>query len=205
MKNAAIFNEKIKPPKTQKSSQPGTPLLRGFRVCFEGKKPYEPVRRTPGVKILVFTTAEIEGLSLLAACRDTPAEILPMIGQETASVLLDLGLIRVSRNKVSIRVTPEGHRLLQKAGRDFPSDGQYRCAGQILDRRLITARFLFWLKSCGVRHFLQKPTVTEGLSFLPSFMLRREKGRNVLGASRFIGLLYAEKTVFPCRKTVFSG
>lgn len=158
----------------------------------------ESVRRTSGVKILVFTTAEIEVLSLLAACRDAPSEILSFTGQETASVLLELGLIRLSRNGVSLRVTSEGHRLLQKAGRDFPSDGQYRCAGQVLERRLITANFLFWLKSCGVRYFPQKPVVTEGLAFLPSFMMRRERGRNVLGASRFIGLLYAEKTVFPC-------
>ena len=146
----------------------------------------------------MFSNREIGTLSVLAMCRDTPAEIIPIIGEEDIDVLEFFGFIRISRNNISIRVTPEGHAILEKAGKDYPSDGQYRCDGAVLQRRLIVSRFIFWLKANGINSFIQKPALTNGISFLPSFALRREKGRNVLGASRFVGMLYGEKTAFAC-------
>jgi len=131
-------------------------------------------------------------------CRDVPKECTALIDAETLQMLLLFRYIRLSRNGVSIRVTKEGHELLQKAYLDYPSDGQYRCSGSVLERRLNVALWIFWLKRSGVNRFLQKPTLVDGFSFLPSFMLRREKGRNILGASRFVGILYAEKVAFTC-------
>ncbi len=87
---------------------------------------------------------------------------------------------------------------MQKAGRDFPSDGQYRCSGSILERRFNCASWIFWLKKNGVDRYLEKPQLFDDFSFLPSFMLRRERGKNILGGSRFIGILYAEKLAFTC-------
>ena len=150
------------------------------------------------MKILVFTEQEISMLSLFAMCRDVPKECTALMGAEMLELLLSYRLIRYSRNGVSIRVTKEGHELLQKAHLDFPSDGQYRCSGSVLERRLNVARWIFWLKRNGVNRFLQKPLLVDDLAFLPSFMLRREKGRNVVGSSRFIGILYAEKIAFTC-------
>ena len=147
---------------------------------------------------MVFTEQEISILSLFAMCRDVPDFCQGLIPAEILELLLSFRYIRYSRNGVSIRVTKEGHTLLQKASLDFPSDGQYRCSGSVLDRRLNSAHWIFWLKKNGVNRFLQKPTLVDGLSFLPSFMLRREKGKNVLGGSRFIGILYAEKSAFTC-------
>lgn len=147
---------------------------------------------------MVFTEQEISTLALFALCRDVPVSAIGFIPDETVRVLEKFRYIRQSRNGVSVRATAEGHRLLQMAGRDFPSDGQYRCSGSVLERRLNSSRWIFWLNANGVKKFLQKPTLTEGLSFLPSFMLRREKGKNILGGSRFIGILYTEKIAFTC-------
>ena len=150
------------------------------------------------MKILVFTEQEISTLSLFAMCRDVPRECTALMDAETLGTLLEYRYVRYSRNGISIRVTKEGHSLLQKAYLDFPSDGQYRCSGSVLERRLNIAYWIFWLKKSGVNRFLQKPTLIDGVSFLPSFMLRREKGRNLIGSSRFIGILYAEKIAFTC-------
>ena len=147
---------------------------------------------------MVFTEQEISILSLFAMCRDVPKECTALMDAETLELLLLYRYIRYSRNGISIRVTKEGHELLQKASLDYPSDGQYRCSGSVLARRLNVAHWIFWLKRSGVNRFLQKPTLIDGFSFLPSFMLRREKGRNILGGSRFIGILYADKIAFTC-------
>lgn len=147
---------------------------------------------------MVFTEQELSILSLFAMCKDVPKECTALISTETIDLLLLYRYIRYSRNGISLRVTKEGHALLQKASLDFPADGQYRCSGSVLERRLNSAYWIFWLKGSGVNRFLQKPTLVEGLSFLPSFMLRRERGKNVLGGSRFIGILYAEKIAFTC-------
>lgn len=147
---------------------------------------------------MVFTEQEISTLSLFAMCRDVPSFCQGFIPAEILELLLLCRYIRYSRNGVSIRVTKDGHAILQKASLDFPSDGQYRCSGSVLDRRLNSSHWIFWLKKNGVNRFLQKPKLIDGFSFLPSFMLRRERGKNVLGGSRFIGILYAEKSAFTC-------
>lgn len=150
------------------------------------------------MKILVFTEQEISMLSLFAMCRDVPKECTALMDAEMVELLLLYRLIRHSRNGVSIRVTKEGHEVLQKAYLDFPADGQYRCSGSVLERRFNVAHWIFWLKRSGINKFLQKPLLVDDFAFLPSFMLRREKGRNVVGSSRFIGILYAEKIAFTC-------
>ena len=108
----------------------------------------------------MFSSREIETLSLLSMCRDTPAEIIPIIGKGDVDLLKFFGLIRMGKNNGSIRVTPEGHALLQKAGKDFPPDGQYRSSGAVLQRRHIAASFIFWLRLHGINTFLQTPTQT---------------------------------------------
>lgn len=147
---------------------------------------------------MVFTEQEISTLSLFAMCRDVPKECTALMNAEMLEVLLSYRLIRYSRNSLSIRMTPLGHELLQKAGLDFERDKQYRPKGSVLQKRLDSAHLIFWLKSNGINRFLQKPTLVDGYAYLPSFMMRREKGKNILGGSRFIGILYAEKIAFTC-------
>lgn len=131
-------------------------------------------------------------------CRDVAVSALGFIPSETAEMLLSNRYIRYSRNGISIRMTPSGLELLQKAGFEFELDRQYRPQGSVLQKRMDSAQWIFWLKHKGINRFLQKPTLVDGYSYLPSFMLRREKGKNVLGGSRFIGILYAEKIAFTC-------
>ena len=131
-------------------------------------------------------------------CKDVPKECVKLINAETIETLLFYRYVRYSRNNISIRMTPLGHRLLQRAGFDFEPDKQYRPKGAVLQKRFDNSHWIFWLKSNGINRFLQKPTIIDGYSYLPSFMLRREKGRNLVGSSRFIGILYAEKIAFTC-------
>ena len=147
---------------------------------------------------MIFTEQEISILSLFAMCKDVPKECISLMDAETLETLLLYRYIRYSKNNLSIRMTPSGHELLQKAGLYFERDNQYRPKGSVLQKRFDSAHLIFWLKSKGVNRFLQKPTLVDGYSYLPSFMLRREKGKNVLGASRFIGILYADKIAFTC-------
>ena len=150
------------------------------------------------MRILVFTEQEISTLSLFAMCRDVPKECTALMDAEMFEMLLAYRYIRYSKNSLSIRMTPLGHELLQRAGFNYEPDKQYRPKGSVLQKRLDNAHLVFWLKSNGVNRFLQRPTLVDGYSYLPSFMLRREKGRNVIGSSRFIGILYAEKIAFTC-------
>ena len=131
-------------------------------------------------------------------CRDVPKECTALMDAEILEMLLLYRYIRYSRNNICIRMTPLGHELLQKAGYSFEPDKQYRPKGSVLQKRMDNSHLIFWLKSKGINRFLQKPNITDGYSYLPSFMLRREKGRNVVGSSRFVGILYAEKIAFTC-------
>lgn len=150
------------------------------------------------MRILIFTEQEISILSMFAMCKDVPKECTALISAETLEMLILYRYIRYSKNGLSIRMTPSGHELLQKAGFNYEPDKYYRPQGSVLQKRFDNAQLIFWLKSKGINRFLQKPTILDGCSYLPSFMLRREKGRNVVGSSRLLGILYTEKIAFTC-------
>ncbi len=146
---------------------------------------------------MIFTHAEIDVLRLAAWCKDLPAGSAEIFPQEIVELLCSMGLIRQSRCGLSYRTTPKGYDLLQKGGFDYAPDKQYRGNGSVLARRLETAKTtgFFWL--CGADVFLTAPdTEKEGLTFLPSFALRRKTYANVLGGTRLAGFLYTAETAF---------
>ena len=146
---------------------------------------------------MIFTNAEMDVLRLTAWCKDLPQGNTKTIPSDTVKLLYGMGLIRQSRCGLSYRTTPKGYELLQKGGFDYTPDKQYRGKGTVLTRRLETAEITGFFWRCGANVFLDAPdTEKNGLSFLPSFALRRKSYANVLGGTRLAGFLYAEQTVF---------
>ncbi len=145
---------------------------------------------------MIFTHAEIDVLRLSAWCKDLPKNT-KNIPAETIALLCRLGLLRQSRCGLSCRTTPEGYKVLQKAGFDYEPDKQYRGRGSVLTRRLETAEITGFFWRFGADVFRDTPdTEKSGLVFLPSFALRRKNYANVLGGTRLTGFLYSGDTTF---------
>ncbi len=146
---------------------------------------------------MIFTRAEIDVLRLTAWCKDLPKGNTKIIPPDTLKLLCKLGLIRESRCGLSYRVTPKGYELLQKGNFDYTQDKQYRGKSAVLTRRLETAEITSFFWRCGADVFLETPdTEKNGLSFLPSFVLRRKNSANILGGTRLTGFLYTAHTTF---------
>ena len=149
------------------------------------------------MRFLIFTNAEIDVLRLAAWCKDLPAGSTETFPQETVNLLCGMGLLRKSRCGLSYRTTPEGYEVLQKGGFDYTPDKQYRGKGAVLARRLETAEIMGFFWRYGANVFLNTPDAEKnGVSFLPSFALRRKAYANVLGGTRLTGFLYTETTAF---------
>lgn len=145
---------------------------------------------------MIFTNAEIEILRLSAWCKDLPKDT-ENIPANTVSLLCRFGLLRQSRCGLSYRTTPLGYELLQKGGFDYAPDKQYRGRGSVLMRRLETAKITSFFWKCGADVFRGTPdTEKNGLTFLPSFALRRKTYANVLGGTQLTGFLYSGDTAF---------
>lgn len=145
---------------------------------------------------MIFTHAEIDVLRLSAWCKDLPKDT-GNIHAEMITLLCGLGLLRQSRCGLSWRTTPEGHKVLQKAGFDYTPDKQYRGRGSVLTRRLETAEIIGFFWRLGADVFRDTPdTEKSALPFLPSFALRRKNYANVLGGTRLAGFLYNGDTAF---------
>ena len=143
---------------------------------------------------MFFSNTEMLLLRLCAWCKDLPAESAFLPKEETASLFV-LGLIRRSRNGLSIRVTETGLELLNRIGFHYERDIQYRGAGHLIDKRLQTAELMLFLFQGKTDVFCSAvPDRNSPLSFLPAFALRREKNKNPLGTARFNGMLYTKNT-----------
>lgn len=146
---------------------------------------------------MIMTYAEIEVLRLSAWCKDLPAGSAEIFPQETVELLCAMGLLRPSRCGLSYRTTPKGYEVLQKGGFEYVPDKQYRGYGSVLTRRLETAEITGFFWRYGADVFRSTPdTEKTGLTFLPSFALRRKNYANVLGGTRLTGFLYTEKIAF---------
>ena len=143
---------------------------------------------------MFLSNTEILLLRLCAWCKDLPAESAFLPKEETASLFV-MGLIRRSRNGLSIRVTETGFELLNRIGFHYERDIQYRGAGHLIDKRLQTAELMLFLFQGKTDVFCSSvPDRNSPLSFLPAFALRREKNKNPLGTARFNGMLYTKNT-----------
>ena len=144
-----------------------------------------------------FDRAEIEVLALCAWCRDLPVHGCRNIPAEIIRNLLELRLIRRSKNKTGYRCTPEAFALLHRAEMEFTQDKTYRTNSDALIRRMQVAEITSFFWRCGADIFIDSPPAeTEHNVFLPSFALRRQKHANILGGTKLIGFYYGKDTVF---------
>lgn len=109
-----------------------------------------------------FDRAEIEVLALCAWCRDLPVHGCRNIHAEIIRDLLELRLIRQSKNKTGYRCTPEAFALLHRAEMEFTQDKTYRTNSDALVRRMQVAEITSFFWRCGADVFLDNPpTETE--------------------------------------------
>lgn len=146
---------------------------------------------------MTFDRAEIEVLALCAWCRDLPVHGCKNIPAEIIEVLLERKLIRQSKNGLGYRCTPEAFELLHRAEMEFTQDKTYRTDSNALTRRMQMAEITSFFWRYGADVFENSPPAkTDKNLFLPSFVFRRQKHSNILGATNLTGFYYAENTVF---------
>lgn len=144
-----------------------------------------------------FDRAEIEVLALCAWCRDLPVHGCKNIPAKIINDLLELQLIRQSKNGLGYRCTPEAYELLHRAEMNFTQDKCYRTNVEAIARRMQMAEITSFLWRFGVNVFQNTPPTDQAEKvFLPSFALRRNKHANILGGTRLAGFYYAKNTVF---------
>lgn len=145
---------------------------------------------------MLFENAEIQVLRLCAwcknlssSCRNIPADIL--------DTLVQLKLIRLSRNQLAYRCTPEGFAVLQAAQLPCRPDKDYRSIGNKLQRRLQAAEITSFFWRYGADVFADAPPAeTQDNIFLPAFALRRQQHANILGGAKLTGFYYTQDSVF---------
>ena len=146
---------------------------------------------------MYFDRAEIEVLRLCAWCKDLPADGCRNIPADILDSLLNLKLIRLSRNRLGYRCTPEGFVVLQSAEMDYPQDKTYRSDSIKLQRRFQTAEITSFFWRYGADVFAESPPAEKQANiFLPSFALRRQQHANILGGAKLAGFYYTKDTVF---------
>ena len=144
-----------------------------------------------------FNKAEIEVLRLCAWCKDLSTNGCRNIPAEILDCLLNLQLIRLSKNKLSYRCTPSGIALLQGAEMNYEIDRTYRTDSEAITRRHQAAEIMSFFWRYGIDVFAESPPAEkQGSTFLPSFALRRIHGADFFGGAKLTGFLYVNDTVF---------
>ena len=164
---------------------------------FDAEFRNESNRLALGGVVLLFDKAEFEVLRLCAWCKDLPASGCRNIPADTLDTLVSLKLIRLSRNGLGYRCTPEGFTLLQGAEMSYQQDKTYRSNSDALTRRFQTAQITSFFWRYGANVFTQSPPAEmESNIFLPSFALRRQQHANILGGAKLTGFYYTKDSVF---------
>ena len=144
-----------------------------------------------------FDKAEIEVLRLCAWCKNIPANGCRNIPAEILESLVHYELIRLSKNGLAYRCTPEGFAILQGAEIPYLMDKDYRSSGRKLERRLQMAEITSFFWRFGADVFAEAPPAEKQVnSFLPAFVLRRQQHADILGGSKMAGFYYANNTLF---------
>lgn len=144
-----------------------------------------------------FDKAEIEVLRLCAWCKNLPAKRCRNIPAEILDSLMQYKLIRLSKNRLAYRCTPEGFAILQGAEIPYLQDKDYRSSGGKLERRLQMAEITSFFWRYGADVFAETPPAEKQSNiFLPAYTLRRQQHADVLGGSKMAGFYYTQETLF---------
>lgn len=145
---------------------------------------------------MLFTKAEMEILRLCAWCKELPRRKSENLPAEIVSSLLEAKLIRVTRNKLSYRLTPAAYEVLKRAGFDYALDPSYRTDESIIARRLRGAEIALFFQRYGVDVFAQTPPAKkQDCVYLAAYALRQEP-QKLLWYTQMKGFYYTGDYVF---------
>ena len=144
-----------------------------------------------------FNSAEIGALRLCAWCKDLPANGCRNIPAEILESLVQCKLIRLSRNKLGYRCTPDGIALLRGAEMEYEQDKTYRTDRDHMARRYQLAEIMAFFWRYGIDVFAETPPAEKQANvFVPAFALRRSHNANFFGNAKLAGFYYAEEFAF---------
>ena len=144
---------------------------------------------------MLISKAEMIALQIVGEYTDAPAEML--MGKQGLPLceMLGHGYLKFSENKSSLRLTKAGAEILSKIGVNVKIG--IRSTGRKLQRKLQGAQAAMFLSSLGINVFVSSvPKSIFEPMYLSSAELRRQKYSNVLGMSKFLGLLYAKEVSY---------
>ncbi len=146
---------------------------------------------------MLFTRAEMEILRLCAWCKELPTRKSENLPAETIDELVWCGLLRVSRNKLSYRLTPSGNETLQKAGFEHSMDNAYRTDEHIINRRHQGAEMALFFNRFGADVFVDSPRAETRKDFYVSaYSIRTKSKGELLNNTQMIGFYYSDETMF---------
>lgn len=148
---------------------------------------------------MLLTKAEIEILRLCAWCKELPTRKSENLPTEIINELSACGFLRVTRNKLSYRLTPLGYEILQNAGYNCYTDTAYRTDEHIIARRHQGAETALFLNRFGTDVFVDTPRAETRKDFYASaYSIRTATKSTLLNTTQLIGLYYSGETMFVC-------
>ena len=148
---------------------------------------------------MLLTRAEMEILRLCAWCKELPTHKSENLPAETINELSECGFLRVTRNKLSYRLTPLGYEVLQNAGYDCYTDTAYRTDEHIIARRHQGAEMALFFNRFGADVFVNMPRAeTRKDFFVSAYSMRTATKNALLNMTQLIGLYYSGETMFVC-------
>jgi hypothetical protein len=147
---------------------------------------------------MLVSKAEMEALKIVGVYMDAPAKILESPLGVALGELLSFGFLKHNKEHTCLRLTKAGAEILQSAGvvvKEYMPQ-----SGRTLERRLQGSRIALFLSGLeiNVLNVLleEAPKTILKPSYLSSAEIRRQKYGNVLGMSKFLGLLYSAETTY---------
>ncbi len=145
---------------------------------------------------MLFTRAEMEILRLCAWCKELPTRKSENLPAEIIDELVWCGLLRVSRNKLSYRLTPYGYETLQKAGFEYSMDNAYRTEEHIVNRRHQGAEMALFFNRFGADVFVDTPREERRKDFyISAYSIRSASNGALLNNTQMIGFYYSDETM----------
>lgn len=148
---------------------------------------------------MLVSKAEITALKIIALYMDAPAKIPAGERGFALREILERGYLKYNCERTCLRLTEAGAEILRRA--DVHVKEYVPQSGRALERRIQGSQVALFLSSLGIDVFAaKKPTaVSEPVcspKYLASAELRRQKSANVLGMSKFLGLLYTNGATY---------
>jgi thiol-disulfide isomerase/thioredoxin len=148
---------------------------------------------------MLISKAEMVLLKTVGVFMDAPAKMpgaeISGIWDFSANEMLERGYLKYYKESNCLRLTESGAEILRCEGIEV---SEYMPqSGRALERRLQGAEMMLFLSELGIDTFLiQTPKKICEPVYLSSVMMRRQKFSNVLGMSKFFGLLYSAEITY---------